>query len=125
MIYREAGQFKTSYPSDQAIFPIPQDRWAVIAILLFAFLVIPIFGDHYILGPIMTQFLVFSLAAIGLNLLTGYAGQISLGTGGFMAVGAYACYNLALRLPEIPLVIDFILAGGFAALVGYFSAFPA
>ncbi|MBT59724.1 MAG: branched-chain amino acid ABC transporter permease [Arenicellales bacterium] len=124
MIYREAGQFKTSYPSDQAIFPIPQDRWAVIAILLFAFLVIPIFGDHYILGPIMTQFLVFSLAAIGLNLLTGYAGQISLGTGGFMAVGAYACYNLALRLPEIPLVIDFILAGGFAALVGVFFGLP-
>lgn len=124
MIYREAGQFKTSYPSDQAIFPIPQDRWAVIAILLIAYLVIPVFGDHYILGPIMTQFLVFGLAAIGLNLLTGYAGQISLGTGGFMAVGAYASYNLALRFPEIPLFIDFILAGGFAALVGIFFGLP-
>ncbi len=124
MLYREAGEFKTSYEKDQAIFPIPQDRWGVIAVLTFAFVVIPLIADQYWLGPILTQFLVFALAALGLNLLTGYAGQLSLGTGGFMAVGAYATYNLALRIPEIPLVVDFILAGIITAMVGIVFGLP-
>ena len=87
MFYREAGQFKTTYASDQAIFTIRQDYWFVIGLLVFAFVVPPLTGSQYLMGPILTQFLVFGLAALGLNLLTGYAGQISLGTGGFMAVG--------------------------------------
>ena len=124
MFYREAGQFKTSYISDQAIFPVAQDRWGVLVALVVAFAVVPLFGGPYLLGPIMTQLLVFGLAALGLNLLTGYAGQLSLGTGGFMAVGAYVSYNLALRLPEIPLVIDFLLAGACAALVGVLFGLP-
>ncbi|HCY13523.1 MAG TPA: branched-chain amino acid ABC transporter permease [Gammaproteobacteria bacterium] len=124
MFYREAGHLKTSYRSDRAIFPIPQDRWAVLAMLAIAFVVIPLTGDSYLLGPIMTQFLVFGLAAVGLNLLTGYAGQLSLGTGGFMAVGAYTCYNFALRVPELPLVVDFLLGGVFAALVGILFGLP-
>ena len=124
MLYREAGQFKTTYAADQAIFPISQDRWALIALLMFAFVFPPLTGSQYFMGPILTQFLVFGLAALGLNLLTGYAGQISLGTGGFMAVGAYSCYNLALRLPEIPLVVDFFISGIFAALVGLLFGLP-
>ena len=76
------------------------------------------------MGPILTQFLVFGLAALGLNLLTGYAGQISLGTGGFMAVGAYTCYNLVLRLPEIPPVLSFLIAGVITALVGIVFGLP-
>lgn len=124
MLYREAGQFKTSYVKDQAIFPIPQDRWGVSAFLVVAFVVVPLTADQYWLGPILTQLLVFGLAALGLNLLTGYAGQISLGTGGFMAVGAYATYNLALRVPEIPLVLDLAIAGVFAALVGILFGLP-
>lgn len=124
MLYREAGQYKTTYGADQAIFPIPQDRWAIIAFLIIAFVVVPLAADEYWLGPIFTQLMVFGLAALGLNLLTGYAGQVSLGTGGFMAVGAYTCYNLALRLPEIPLVFDFFIAGIFAALVGIVFGLP-
>ena len=124
MLYREAGVFKTSYASDQAIFPIPQDRLVVMALLLAAFLIVPLVANQYWLGPILTQFLVFGLAALGLNLLTGYAGQLSLGTGGFMAVGAYATYNLALRLPEIPLVVDFFIGGLFAAFVGVVFGLP-
>ena len=111
MFYREAGQFKTSYARDQAIFPLVQDQWGMIALLILAFLVVPLVANDYWLGPILTQFLVFALAALGLNILTGYAGQLSLGTGGFMAVGAYATYNLALRFPELPLFVDFIAAG--------------
>ena len=124
MIYREAGEFKTTYAKDQAIFPIPLDRWFVIGALGLAFVVPPLTHDSYLLGPILTQFLVFGLAALGLNILVGYAGQLSLGTGGFMAVGAYASYNLALRVPEIPLVVDFLLAGVFAALVGVLFGLP-
>jgi branched-chain amino acid transport system permease protein len=124
MIYREAGQYKTTYATDQAIFPITQDRWVFAIFIAFAILYPPIFAGGYLLGPILTQFLVFGLAALGLNILTGYAGQISLGTGGFMAVGAYTCYNFALRVPEIPLILDFFLGGIFAALVGVIFGLP-
>jgi len=94
MFYREVGQYKTSYRADQAIFPISNDRVGVMLLLVIAFVVPPATGSHYLMGPILTQLLVFGLAALGLNLLTGYAGQLSLGTGGFMAVGAFGCYNL-------------------------------
>ena len=124
MIYREAGQFKTRYATDQAIFPIPQDLWFVVTVLVIAAVIIPLTANQYWLGPIATQFLVFALAALGLNLLTGYAGQLSLGTGGFMAVGAYACYNFALRVPELPLFVDFILGGVCAAFVGIMFGLP-
>ncbi len=124
MFYREVGQYKTSYAADQAIFPLSNDRIGVMLILIVAFVVPPLSGNQYIMGPILTQLLVFGLAALGLNLLTGYAGQVSLGTGGFMAVGAFGCYNLVLRLPEIPLVFDFILAGLMAAAVGILFGIP-
>lgn len=124
MIYRETGQFKTTYAADQAIFPIAQDRWFVIGVIAVAAVLPPLTGSQYLLGPILTQFLVFALAAVGLNLLVGYAGQLSLGTGGFMAVGAYATYNLALRLPELPLIADFMIAGLCAAAVGVLFGLP-
>lgn len=124
MLYREAGQFKTTYAADQAIFPILQDRWVFWGFMIIAFVVPPLTGSQYLMGPILTQLLVFGLAALGLNLLTGYAGQISLGTGGFMAVGAYACYNFALRVPELPLVVDIMLGGVCAALVGVVFGLP-
>ena len=124
MLYREAGQFKTTYASDQAIFTIRQDYWFVIGLVVFAFVVPPLTGSQYLMGPILTQLLVFGLAALGLNLLTGYAGQISLGTGGFMAVGAYSCYNLVLRVPEIPPVLSFLIAGVIAAVVGVLFGLP-
>src|SRR5258708_12062701 len=101
MLYREAGQFKTSYAADQAIFAIPQDRVVFLLILAFAFLVIPFVASDYALLTIMIPFLVFALAAIGLNVLTGYAGQLSLGTGGFMAVGALPPPKLAARFPTL------------------------
>src|SRR5579862_1695316 len=94
MIYREVGQFKTSYTADEAIFPIRQDRWLAFAALAIAYLVIPALGSEYLLLTIMIPFLVYALAALGLNLLTGYAGQVSLGTGGFMAAGAFPPSNL-------------------------------
>src|SRR5438067_6588191 len=118
MIYREVGQFKTSYVADEAIFPILQDRWLVVAALVVAYLVIPLVASEYWLLTIMVPFLVYALAALGLNLLTGYAGQVSLGTGGFMAVGAFATYKLAIAFPWLNIVVILLLAGCITAMVG-------
>jgi branched-chain amino acid transport system permease protein len=89
MLYRENGQFKTSYRSDQQIFPILQDRLALLAILLLAFVVVPAFASDYMFRAILIPFVIMGLAALGVNILVGYCGQISLGSGAFMAVGAY------------------------------------
>ena len=124
MIYREVGQFKTSYAADQAIFPIAQDRWLVLAVLAAAYLVVPAMGSEYWLLTIMIPFLVYSLAALGLNLLTGYAGQVSLGTGGFMAAGAFATYKLTTAFPDLNIVLVLVLSGIITALVGVLFGFP-
>jgi branched-chain amino acid transport system permease protein len=124
MLYREAGQFKASYAEDQQIFPIRQDRIAVAVLLAFAFLVVPLIANEYWLSAILVPLLIFALATLGLNLLTGYAGQLSLGTAAFMAVGAFAAYNFMLRVPGIPLLVAFVLAGVCAALVGIVFGLP-
>jgi branched-chain amino acid transport system permease protein len=128
VFYREAGQFKTSYAADQAVFPIRQDRWFLLLWLVVAFVVVPVacaaFGWDYLYRAILIPFLILALAALGLNLLVGYCGQISLGTGGFMAVGAYAAYNLTLRVPELNFVVAILLAGGVATLVGVVFGVP-
>src|SRR6266568_2015891 len=105
MLYREAGQYKTSYAADMAVFPILQDRIGIAVILAVAFILIPATGNAFLLNAIMIPFLVFSLAAIGLNLLTGYTGLLSLGTGAFMGVGAYACYKLTTAFPNVSVLI--------------------
>ena len=124
MIYRETGQFKTTYASDQQLFPILQDRWFVIGFLVFAFGAMPFLGSEYLFRAILVPFLILSLAALGLNILTGYCGQVSLGTGGFMAVGAYAAYNLAIRVPDLNLVVIILLAGLITTLVGVLFGIP-
>ena len=124
MFYREAGQFKTSYQADVAIFPIRQDRIAIALIAVTAFLVIPLLATPYVFTGILIPFLILSLAAIGLNILTGYAGQLSLGTAAFMAVGAFASYNFMLRVPGIPILLAFIGGGTIAALVGILFGLP-
>jgi branched-chain amino acid transport system permease protein len=132
VLYREAGQFKTSYAADMAIFPISQDRIAFAALLCFAFFVVPLlaifrigaFGEDYIFKAILIPFLILALAAIGLNILTGYCGQLSLGAGAFMAVGAYGAYNFALRIPELPLLVSILLGGSMAGLAGVLFGIP-
>jgi branched-chain amino acid transport system permease protein len=124
MLYREAGQFKSSYAQDQQIFPILQDRIGVVAFLAFAFVVVPLIGDQYWLSAILTPFLILALATLGLNILTGYAGQLSLGTAAFMAVGAFMAYNFVLRLPWLGIIPSFILAGLCAAAVGIVFGLP-
>jgi branched-chain amino acid transport system permease protein len=124
MLYRENGQFKTSYRSDQQIFPIAQDRYLVLALIAFAFVGVPLLAPEYLIRAILIPFLILSLAALGLNLLVGYCGQISLGTGGFMAVGAYAAYNLFVRIDGMPAVAAILLGGVFATVVGVLFGIP-
>ena len=124
MLYRESGDFKTSYSGDQQIFPIALDRWFVIAFCAFAFLVVPFIINDYWEKSVLVPVLVWSLAALGLNILTGYCGQVSLGTGGFMAVGAYASYKLTTSFPELNMFIVILLSGGVTALVGIVFGLP-
>jgi branched-chain amino acid transport system permease protein len=124
VFYREAGQFKTSYAADQAVFPILQDRVFIAIWLLIGFVIVPLVSSEYLFRAILIPFLILALAALGLNLLVGYCGQLSLGTGGFMAVGAYAAYNLCVRIPELNPLIAFLLAGGVATVVGIVFGIP-
>jgi len=124
MLYREAGQFKSTYAEDQQIFPILQDRIGVALFLAFAFLVVPAIGNQYWLSAMITPFLIFALATLGLNILTGYAGQLSLGTAAFMAVGAFMAYNFVLRMPWLGVIPAFMLAGLCAAAVGVVFGLP-
>jgi branched-chain amino acid transport system permease protein len=124
MLYREAGQFKTSYIADGQIFPIRQDRIAFALLLVVAFVAIPLGASEYWFSAILTPFLVLALAALGLNILTGYAGQLSLGSAAFMAVGAYAAYNFQLRVDGIPILLSFVLGGLCAAGVGVLFGLP-
>lgn len=122
MFYRENGQFKTSYQTDQQIFPIAQDRWAMAVLLVLALFVVPALASDYFFRALLIPFAIMALAAIGVNILVGYCGQISLGSGAFMAVGAYGAYNFFERVPGMPLVLALILGGlsatGFGLLFG-------
>src|SRR5438876_349914 len=134
MLYREAGQFKTTYAADQQLFPIRQDRIAMAMLLALAFVGVPLAAAtpvlagaidfNYWFSGVLIPFLIFSLAALGLNILTGYAGQLSLGTAAFMAVGAFAAYNFELRVPGMPMLLSFVLAGIVAALIGIVFGLP-
>ncbi len=124
MIYRESGQFKTSYKDDSVIFPILQDRLGILVLLVIAIFAVPMFASEYLIAGILIPFLILSLAALGLNILTGYAGQLSLGSAAFMAVGAFATYNFMVRMPGIPLLVALILGGVCAALIGILFGLP-
>jgi branched-chain amino acid transport system permease protein len=124
MFYRENGQFKTTYRADQQIFPIAQDRVALLIMLAIAFVAVPMIASDYMFRAILIPFLIFSLAAVGVNILVGYCGQISLGSGAFMAVGAYASYNFFVRIDGMPLLIALILGGVCAMLFGILFGLP-
>ena len=124
MFYRETGQFKTTYGADQAIFPIFQDRIFLFALIAFAYLAVPLMASEYMLQAVLIPMMIFSIAALGLNILTGYAGQLSLGTGAFMAMGAYSAYKLTTGFPELNIIVVFVLSGVATALVGIVFGLP-
>ncbi len=137
MLYRETGQFKSTYSADMGIFPLRQDRNALFVLLAFAFIGVPLlahfhvwpFGSEYLLRAILLPFLILSMAAIGVNILIGYCGQISLGSGAFMAIGAYMAYKFGTGMPEIglpplPVLVSILLGGVCSALVGILFGIP-
>ncbi|EJM11366.1 ABC-type branched-chain amino acid transport system, permease component [Pseudomonas sp. GM18] len=124
MFYQESGQFSTRYAQDRRVFRLRQDRYGLIALLLLAFVGVPYLGNDYWFSAILIPFLVLSLAGLGLNLLTGYAGQLSLGSAAFMAVGAFATYNIEVRVPGSPLLLSMALGGGVAALMAVLFGLP-
>lgn len=124
MFYREVGTFNTTYAEDQRTFPRNVDRYGVWVILAFAFLVVPFLINDYWEKSVLVPFLVWAMAALGLNILTGYCGQLSLGSGGFMAVGAYACYKIMTAFPELNIFFIMILSGGITAAVGILFGLP-
>jgi branched-chain amino acid transport system permease protein len=124
MLYRENGQFKTTYTSDSQVFPIRQDRVAIGLLLAFAVFGVPLLADEYLFRAILIPFLILSLAALGLNILVGYCGQISLGTGAFMAVGAYAAYNFLVRIDGLPMLFAILLGGVCATVAGVLFGIP-
>ena len=124
MLYREAGDFSTTYPQDSQTFPIKFDRYRYYVVLFVAIFIVPFLINDYWVNSIFMPFLIYSIAAIGLNILVGYCGQVSLGTGGFMAVGAYACYKLMTAFPEVSMFIHVLLAGAITAGVGVLFGLP-
>jgi len=145
MLYREAGQFKSTYAADMAIFPIRQDRMALWLLLAVAFLGVPLLahfriwplGSDYFLRAILIPFLILSLATVGLNILMGYCGQISLGSGAFMAIGAYSTYKFAtgvhlplawfgtaISIDPLPVLPSILLGGVMSAVVGILFGIP-
>jgi branched-chain amino acid transport system permease protein len=123
MFYRECGNYKATYKKDMAIFPIPLDRWGFFTMMIFAFLVVPFLANDYWISSIIIPFLIFSLSALGLNFLTGYAGQLSLGHAAFMAVGAYGSVILYGRY-EVPFLLSLLGGGLVAAGVGALFGIP-
>ncbi|KKM10851.1 hypothetical protein LCGC14_1721690, partial [marine sediment metagenome] len=124
MLYREAGDFKTSYEADSQTFPIRLDRLGYYLILAVAVLIVPFVIDSYWVNAVFLPFLIYAIAALGLNILTGYCGQVSLGTGGFMAVGAYSVYKLMTAFPDVNIAIHVILSGFITAAVGVLFGLP-
>src|SRR5207344_2693606 len=143
MLYRETGQFKTSYSADMAIFPIRQDRIALWGLLILAFIGVPVLDafqvwplrGEYLLRAILIPFLILALAAVGLNILTGYCGQLSLGSGAFMAIGAYSAYKFGtgvtipleiftIAIPPLPVLPSILLGGAMSAVVGILFGIP-
>jgi len=124
MFYRENGQFKTSYAADQQIFAVLQDRVAMLLLLAVAFVAVPLVASDYVFQAVLIPFLIMALGAIGLNILVGYCGQISLGAGAFMAVGAYTAYNLHVRFEGMPLLLSLIGGGVMAMVFGIAFGLP-
>ena len=122
MFHREAGIFKTSYAADMALYPLPIARWTVAALAALFIVVVPLFAGDYVVS-VINLILIAVVGALGLNILVGYTGQISIGTGAFMSVGAYTAANLVVHL-HAPFWIALPAAGLMSALIGTIVGIP-
>src|SRR5271166_6502167 len=122
MFHRESGVFKTSYAADMALYPLPIAKWAVAAFAGLFIVIVPLtFGEYYV--SILDLILIAVVGALGLNILVGYTGQISIGHGAFMSVGAYTAANLVVHL-DAPFWVTIPAGGLMAALIGAVVGIP-
>ncbi len=124
MLFSETGQFSTRYAQDRRVFRRWQSRAGLGLLLGVAWVLVPLVASDYWFSAILIPFLVLALAGLGLNLLTGYAGQLSLGSAAFMAIGAFAAYNFQLRIEGLPFLVGVLLGGGVAAGAGVLFGLP-
>jgi branched-chain amino acid transport system permease protein len=122
MFYRESGVFKTTYATDMALYPLPITKWAVAAVAVLFIVIAPLILGEYLIS-ILNLILVASVGALGLNILVGYTGQVSIGHAAFMSVGAYTAANLIVRLGA-PFWIAVPAGGLMAALIGTIVGIP-
>jgi branched-chain amino acid transport system permease protein len=122
MLHRESGVFKTTYAADMALYPLPIARWAVAAVVLLLVLVLPLSLHEYYIS-VINLVLIAVVGALGLNILVGYTGQISVGHAAFMSVGAYTAANLAVHL-HLPFWVTLPAGGLMAALIGVIVGIP-
>ncbi len=122
MFHREAGVFKTTYASDMALYPLPIAKWTMVALALLFAIVLPMTLQEYYLS-ILNLIFIAVVGALGPNILVGYTGQISLGHGAFMSVGAYTAANLAVRL-DLPFWLTLPAGGLMAAFIGALVGIP-
>jgi branched-chain amino acid transport system permease protein len=122
VFHRECGVLKTSYEADMALYPLPVARWTVAALAVIFFAVIPLALHEYYLS-VANLVWIAVIGALGLNILVGYTGQISIGHGAFMSVGAYTAANLANRL-DSPWPVNLLAGGLMAAAIGAVVGIP-
>src|SRR5713101_2010738 len=122
MFHRESGVFKTTYTADMALYPLPIAKWTVAALALIFVVIVPLSVHEYYLS-ILNLIFIAVVGALGLNILVGYTGQISIGHGAFMSVGAYTAANLAVRL-GLPFWLTLPAGGLMAALIGVIVGIP-
>ena len=122
MFYRQAAIRHTSYDQTKKLYPIPFDKWLVVAVLLVALLA-PFMMSGLYLNSYLLPWVIWSTAALSLNLLMGYAGQIHLGYAAVMAIGAYSSVH-AMRL-GVPFEFALILGGATAMIIGVGFGFTA
>lgn len=126
MYYREAGRLIKSFAADRRMLPLKEDRFvSTLFVVVVMYGVVTAYASDYMLSAILIPMLVLGVASLGLNIATGYTGQLSLGTAGFMCFGAFAAFNLVLRVDFMYLPIAFFFAGFIAGLVGIVFGIPA
>ncbi|MDP6352286.1 MAG: branched-chain amino acid ABC transporter permease [Alphaproteobacteria bacterium] len=122
MFHRESGYYNTTYQGDMGLYPLPIARWSVIGAAVLIFLILPLSSSEYVLAN-LNLIGIAIIGALGLNILLGYTGQISIGHAAFMSVGAYTAANLATRW-DLPFWITLPAGGVLAAIIGVFVGFP-
>ena len=124
MYYREAGKLVESFAKDRRMQPLAEDRWITLVFIAFMYLVVTFWGNDYWFSALLIPMMVLSIATLGLNVATGYTGQLSLGTAGFMCFGAFAAFNLLLRIDWMIIPLAFFLCGVIAGMVGIIFGLP-